>query len=361
MKKSLVLFSALLFVLVLGGAGCLSISSGGSKVKTSGPAGMFISTNQGDSWKQIASWPTAEGVKNISNVSVYKLIEDPIDNKAMYLATRANGLFYTYDDGKTWQHAQAPLSSGFVYDVTIHPTDKCILYASNGSRIYRSDDCSRNWKEVYRESRSGVLIVSLAFTQTSPYKIFAAQSNGDILQSFDSSNSWSILNRFKTRIAHIITHPENKSLVYMITRTNGLYRSYDNGRTWANLKDNMKDFSGSATYRRHWIDPKDPANIYWISPYGIMHSNNAGDSWTAFDLITSPGGADIYGFGVDPNDHSKVYYTATIGSRSTFYRSADSGTNWETKKLPTAQIPALLRVHPDHPAWIYAGFTVPTS
>jgi len=361
MKKSLVLFSAMLFVLLLGGAGCLSISTGGSKVKTSGPAGMFVSVNQGDTWKQIASWPTTEGVKNISNVSVYKLIEDPSDTKAMYLATRANGLFYTYDDGKTWQHAEGALSTGFIYDVTIHPTNKCTIYASTGSRIYRTDDCSRNWTEVYRESRSGIRTVSLAFSQTSPYKIFAAESNGDVLQSFDSSNSWSILNRFKTNITDIITHPKNTRLMYIITRTNGIYRSYDAGSTWVNLKDKMSDFSGSSTYRRHFIDPDDANRIYWVSTYGILVSETAGDSWSAYDLITPPGSADIYGFAIDTKDHNNIYYTATIGSRSTFYRSIDGGINWETKKLPTAQIPALLRVHPDHPEWVYAGFTVPTS
>lgn len=358
MKKSIVIFSALFIFLMLGGAGCISISSGDGN-STSGPAGMFISTNRGDVWTQISAWPTLDGVKSISNASVYRLTEDPNDNKAMYLATRESGMFYSYDDGKSWRHAEGALSSGFVYSIAVHPQDKCIIYATDGNKIYRTSDCSRSWQEVYRESRSDVRVVSIDFSHIAPYKVFAAESNGDLLQSFDSSESWSVLKRFKTNVAHVVTHPKDNNLVYVITKSSGIYRSNDGGENWTSLGEKMKGFSGAKEYRRHYVNLINPNKIYWVSTYGILVSEDAGDSWNEISLLTPPGSADIYGFAVNSKNDKEIYYTATISNRSTFYKSQDGGINWITKKLPSGQIPTVLRVHPDHADWIYLGFTIP--
>lgn len=342
---------------MLGGAGCISLSGSGST--TTGPAGMFISTNRGDSWSPIVSWPTLEGVKNLSQLSVYRLIEDPSDAKALYWASREGGLIYSYDDGKSWQRASGELSSGFVYSVAIHPEDKCIIYATNGNRIFRTDDCTRSWKEVYRESRLDVIISSITFTQSAPYKVLVAESNGDVLQSYDGSESWSVLNRFKTRLVNIITHSKDANLIYIITKSDGLQRSNDGGSSWVSLSDRFSAFSGAKEYRRFWLDPTNPNHLYWISTYGILFSTDSGDSWGEIKLLTPPGSADIYAFAANPENTDEIYYTATINERSTFYRSYDGGKNWVTKKLPSGQLPSVLRVHPDHADWIYLGFTIP--
>ena len=48
-----------------------------------------------------------------------------------------------------------------------------------------------------------------------------------------------------------------------------------------------------------------------------------------------------------------MYYTGTILNEKNrsgsfhFYKTADGGTNWVTKKLPSTAIPTALWVHPD--------------
>ena len=356
MKNKLLLLSILAFGLLTVGAGCISFSTG---TNTSGPVGMFLSTDRGENWQPIVSWPTVEGVKSIATAEVYRMVEDPNDSKAMYLATRNVGLFYTYNDGKSWQRSEGPFSTGYVYSVAVHPLDKCIIYATNGNKVYRTDDCSRSWQEVYRESRSDTMIVSLAFSYSSSHHIFMGESNGDLLQSYDSGISWSVANRFGDRLTQIITHPADSNLVYIIFQTKGLMRSLDGGYTWEDLSSKMKAYSGGLDYRRFVIDKKDSNKFYWVSAYGVLVSNDKGNTWQALELLTPPGSAKIYGFAVNPQNDKEIYYTATIDNRSTFYKSMDGGKNWITKKLPSAQIPVLLRVHPDNPSWIYLGFAMP--
>jgi len=219
----------------------------------------------------------------------------------------------------------------------------------------------RNWTEMYRESRSNVSIRSLAFSQFAPYQVYLAESNGDILRSFDSGHSWSVLRRFNTRVLRIIPSPLKQGLVYMITQKDGLYRSLDGGESWKSLKKGLSTYSGGTQFRKHLLHAVNPETIYWVSKYGILRSDDMGDSWTPMKLITAPGGANIYGFAVNPQNDNEIYYTATIGTRSTFYKTADGGQNWVTKKLPSGQVPTVLRVHPSNPNMLYLGLTIPPS
>lgn len=79
------------------------------------------------------------------------------------------------------------------------------------------------------------------------------------------------------------------------------------------------------------------------------------------NLITPPGSVLIYAFAINPNNDAEMYYTATQAetNHSTFYKSIDSGQTWTTKKMPSGQIPAILRVHPDQNNLVYLGFTTP--
>ena len=357
MKKRLALFSLVLTVFLFVGAGCVSLTGGESQ--SSGPAGIFVSSDSGNTWQVASTLMTSEGLKSIAGVNVYRLFHDPQDSQAMYLGTRENGMFYTYNGGKSWQQSSGALAQGFVYSVAVHPQDKCTIVATNGRQIFKSSDCNRTWSEVYRESRSNITINSLAYTSASPYKLFMAEINGDILQTMDGGISWSVLKRFGKRLSTIETDKFDNNVVYVTSREDGLYRSDNGGLSWSNLKNNMKNYSGSTKYRRFIMSESTPGKIYWISTYGILYSLDRGDTWTALNLITPPGSASIYGFAVNPQNENEISYTATISGRSTFYKSIDNGENWVTKKLPSGQIPVFMWVHPEQASLLYLGFTAP--
>ena len=192
----------MLGALMLAGAGCISFGGGGSV--SSDPAGIFVSVDKGDGWQQLASLPQADGIKSIANVSVYRIFEDPQDNDAMYLTTRGQGMFYTYDSGRTWQQTTfAPLNQGLIYSVAVHPKDKCLIFATNGIQVFKSIDCSRTWEEVYREGRDGLNITTMAFSYHAPYNIYMAQNNGDFHMSADGGSSWTTLVRLGMSVVRV--------------------------------------------------------------------------------------------------------------------------------------------------------------
>jgi photosystem II stability/assembly factor-like uncharacterized protein len=351
-------FGFLASLLVLVGAGCVSFSGGST---SSAPAGVFVSSDKGESWEHLVTLPEADGIKNIGNLSLYRVFEDPQDPNTMYVGTRGQGMYYTYDNGFTWQKPNfAPLNTGFIYSVAVHPKDKCLIFATNGNQVFKSVDCSRTWAEVYRDGRSGIRAVSLAFANHAPYTLYMAQSGGDLVTTNDAGASWTTVQRFGLNIAQIVSDKFQPNRLYLTTRDSGLHRSDDAGSSWTDLTAQLSDISGAIEYRGFVQHPTKQHTIYWLSTYGIIYSTNAGETWNAVDLISAPGSVNIYGFGVNPKNDSEMYYTATLKdlSRSTFYKSIDGGVNWTTKKMPSSQVPTVLRVHPIE-GYIYLGFTIP--
>jgi photosystem II stability/assembly factor-like uncharacterized protein len=349
----------LLAVLLATGAGCVSLS--GNKTGTSGQAGIYVSTDSGDSWTHLTALPEADGVKSIENVNVYRLFNDPQDPDAFYLGTRGQGMYFTYDSGKTWQKPMDPaLQNGFIYSVAVHPKDSCNIYATNGTQVFKSIDCNRSWKEVYRETRSNITLKSLAFESFSPYRIYIGASNGDLLESLDTGKSWTVVHRFDDDLVSVNPDPFVQGRLYVATKASGIFRTVNLGQTWENLNKGMSQFSGSLDYKGFVFHPTKQNTIYWLSIYGILYTLDGGNIWDKIDLITPEGSVNIYTFGVNPENDKEMYYTATLKdlSRSTFYKSIDGGVNWTTKKLPTGQVPAKMRIHPEK-NYIYIGFAIP--
>ncbi len=359
MKKHFFHTLSLAAILLFMGQGCVSIRN--NDAAGNGPAGVFVSTDRGESWQGISSYPTTEGVKDISAASVYRLVQDPQDVHGLYWATRAQGFFYSYDDGKTWQRPGESVNTGFIYSIAVHPADKCTIYASTGNMVYRSTDCNRTWAQVYQENENDTLR-SVVINPFSPHQIFIMKQRGDILMSSDAGISWELVTYFQDGgLSDMFADPLVQGRYYVATQEEGMFRSTNFGKTWESLEEGLSGFSGGLEYRRFLVYPSRKDLLYYVSTYGIHRSEDGGTTWEALELIHPPGSARIYGFDVNPQNEKELYYTATINDRSTFYKSIDGGQSWITKKLPTDQIPTALQIHPKEQSWVYLGFTIPPS
>ncbi len=340
------------------GAGCFTVGNQ-STPETTGPAGTFISADLGETWKSASVFPRVDGVKSLQGVSVFHFIDDPKDKNTFYWASRGNGLFYTTDGAQSWNRSPAPLDKGFIYSVAIHPEDHCTIYVTTGKQIFRSTDCVRSWSEIYRETSTDS-VRALAINPFSPYEVMMVKQKGDVLMSNDAGVSWQVVTRMKrTTLVNIVADPNVEGRWYIASREKGMFRSDDGGQTWKDLVKPLKKFPGATAYRDMHVYPSKENVLYWISTYGILRSEDAGETWVPFELITPPGSGKIYGFAVNKLNEKEIYYTATIGVRSTFYKSIDGGKNWITKKLPSAQVPTAIRIEPEKGETLYLGFTIP--
>jgi len=358
MSKKLFFLSTLAILSTLG-AGCVGF--GGSSAPA-GPMGVFRSTDKGDSWQQSNVFPTTQGVKSLAGVKVYRIFTDPSDPNALYLATRGQGLYYSYDKGSSWQVAAA-MQGRYIYALAVDPTDKCTILVSDGANIFRTNDCSRTWKTVYTEQR-GQRIVALGFDYSKRATVYAALFGGQILESLNGGDGWRAIKTFKANLQFLATDPLTPGRIYVAGADSGFIRSDDGGRTWVSLSRSLQSFNESLYFYRLVLHPSKKNTLYWISKYGILYSEDAGDSWTDVKLLSPPGSVSIYAFAVNPSNAKEMYYVGTVlgentASRSTFYKTTDGGNNWVTKKLPTNTIPVSMVIHPTETGTLFMGFTIP--
>lgn len=354
------LLVSLLAGLVFMGAGCISFGAS----TAAGPMGVFRSVDSGETWAQANAFPTAKGVASLAGVKVYKLFTDPSDTNALYLASRGQGLYFTYNRGESWQKAEA-LGDRFIYSVAVDPKNKCILFVTDGVEVYRSLDCSRTWKRVYTEQR-GEKIAAVAIDYGSSNMVFAVLANGRLLRSTNSGDSWRTIKTFSAGIQTIAADPYMPNRLYAASSNSGLIRTDDGGETWKPLTAGLQNFADSLGFFRLIFHPTEKNTLYWISKYGILFSKDAGETWNAMQLLSPPGSVSIYSFAINPTNVKEMYYVGTIfgekgASRSTFYKSTDGGVNWVTKKMPTSAVPVTLHINPKDTKMLFMGFTVPDT
>jgi len=358
MRSRIFFLSLIIAAVVLGGASCISIGQ-----KEDGPMGVFRSPDKGNKWEPVTAFPTPQGVKSIAGIKVYRIFEDPSDPNAFYLGTRGQGLFYTYDNGDSWQSVPF-FANKFIYALAVDPKDKCNIYVSDGTNIYKTTDCSRTWDLVFTENRKGERFVSIAIDNINAQNIYAAELNGDIITSRDEGKTWQTIKRFGFQLQQMEVDHKTAGRIYVASYRRGLYRSDDGGKNWIALNEELKKIGNDTfTFYRLVLNNAQKDSLFWISKYGILRSDNAGANWTDLKLLTPPGSTAIFAFDVNEKNPKELYYTASqlgeknVHIKSTFYKSSDGGVTWETKKLPTNTLPVMIKINAKNDNVLLMGFT----
>ncbi|OGL78352.1 hypothetical protein A3J43_02440 [Candidatus Uhrbacteria bacterium RIFCSPHIGHO2_12_FULL_54_23] len=340
-------FGSLLFLGLSCENNTITFSSSGT-----GDGGIYQTKDRGDTWEQkVFVSQQKKKITTIAQVNVTHIIADPKDSRVMYLITRESGLWKTTDAGEVWtQYSQG----GGIHAMSIHPSDTQIIYLASGNTVQKSADGGNGWEEAYRDPRPGIAVSSIVVDAADPRHVTAATSAGDILESRDSGASWQVVYRFENPVAALLQAGAT-DVYFAAMPSQGVWRSLNEGKSWADITETLKDLSGAREFRMLIPDPATPRAFLLASAYGLFRTKDLGGSWDAIPLISRPGGVDIFSLAVNPKNSSQIYY-AVPGA---LYRSANGGARWTTLALPSSKLPTALLVDHFNPNIMYMGFTKP--
>lgn len=349
MSRTFLRFTIPLFTLVLLGQGCL-----GSKTTNTGPdGGVWKTTDRGQAWaNKRALIQGSKLTTAASGLAIVSMAFDPQDNKAVYLGTAVNGLVYSWDAGESWQIANG-LSTGKVNAVAVDSKDKCVIYAARANEIYKTDNCGRDWNKIFFDPRTDKAFTQIIADWYNPTILYAGTSDGDVYKSVDAGLSWQTSKRIAgSRINHMIMDPRDSRLVYVGTAGDGIWKTLDGGNTWLQIKKQFgEEFREARRVTQVVLDPKVPNRLYVVSKYGIIRSEDQGETWKAVNLTSPPGTIVISSLAIDPTDNNKMVYT---GPKALTFTS-DGGVTWTPKKLPTTRAGSALLIDPKNGSTIYLG------
>jgi len=365
MKKTKILLMVLPALFLVGCSG-INIQTNTSSKTTNDLAGVFVSPNKGESFKYMSATPSAYGTPgSISGVNVNELKADPSDNAAIYLASEDKGLFYTYNINNGWNDVTS-LPQKTITDVAIDARNKCTIYAAIENKLYKSDDCARNWSEIYVDSDPAVIVNAVAVDYYNNKNVYLGTSRGDVLKSLDYGRSWKAIQRLTDGVARIFVSPSDSRIIYVASSKNGLFRfnsndamnlndlsNYQNkfdGKNWIDLNSALKDYNLGFNFKGLVFSDSDNS-MFLAGEKVLLKSTDAGVTWTKINLVTPEAETNINAIAVSPKNSKELYYVTD----TTFYKSIDGGNTWITKALPTSLSGNALLIDSVDPNIIYMG------
>jgi len=126
----------------------------------------------------------------------------------------------------------------------------------------------------------------------------------------------------------------------------GVYKSTDDGTTWARQSEGMSD----RVVRALAIDPDRPDTLYAGTRGGrIYKSVDAAEHWQ--DVTHEVVGAEIIALAVDPSN-PEIVHVATAGR---VYTTLDGGQRWQMSSLSPDSDITCLTISPQNPFLVYVG------
>lgn len=338
----------------------------------------------------------------------------------------------TYES-EEYEWTRATLGGGgFTLGFIIHPKEPGLIYArTDVGGAFRWDKDNHKWISLMGtmgiDERNYFGIDGMAIDPQNPDILYVAAGKdfnnnvSDVLKSTDRGNTWTAtgLNKHffgngKYRFTGelIGVDPNNSNIVYVGTRSEGLYRSMDAGTTWSQVPgvpvgDKQASYPGLPDH----TDPlgircvafdktseKDGASqTIYVSVFGtgIFQTTNGGASWNLIEgspllaarmetdskgvlYVTSLGEGvrrfengkwiDITppdidyrfcGLSIDPNDENNILVSRWAYDNNPIdlpiYRSKDRGNNWEEVSYTAAENRKI--APPWHPEWFFMACT----
>lgn len=352
-------------------------------------AGIVKTVNGGQDWSaENKAEPTidskgkqsAPAQSALASSSVTKLSFAPNSSTKLFAAALAQGLFFSSNSADTWTQI---LSKFNVFDFVVDPTNEDHIYVAGQStthaRVLETKDHGKSWQEIFNDAVSQNSARSIALSPNDTKQILVGLNSGDLLQSKDGGQTWSLIQNFQDSVQQI-TWPTS-GLLYVLTRVRGLYVSRDGGLNFENISKPLQDLSlwrknlslppdpptgdqtavvntvlpsnTVQTFYRLAVDSKNPNMIYVTGDNGVFSNADGGVVWRYLRLPlrrTDNSGIRAVGLG----DQGATLY---VGVANTVYKSTNQGQAWQVTAIATDAAINYILVDFNVPSVAYIGLT----
>ncbi len=185
-----------------------------------------------------------------------------------------------------------------------------------------------------------------------------------LLTSIGAAAEWRTTGPPGGTIRAFAVDPNAPATIYAGTQ-DGVFRSQDNGATWASLNEGLTHRSVISIA----VDPSDSRIIYaGTEGGGLFKSTDAGGSWTAKNEGLRPRGQrfwaiSVWSVAIDPARPSQIYSGVESVMASTpqpdfpggIFKTVDGGETWQAViGFPLTRVSAIA-IDPQNPSTLYAG------
>lgn len=266
--------------------------------------------------------PGASGNFLGNNMSLH-----PTNRDVVFIAF-GNRVYKSLDKGENWQTIGAAIPSGSTpHSFFVSPLDTniwLVAIESSPDKIYRTTNYGVSWTEVHSQNFSNYG-QPLEMDQNNPSVFYFAPDNGGFWKSTDNGATFTeISNNFAFRSpCDIIVAYENSSMIFVADGITGsgqakIYKSINGGVNWTLVH------TASSSEIPSMCNTAFQKNIIWSTEWSgsnIYLSTNFGDNWSTHHSTGFSGwGSDIC------REDPTMLITGSWGASATM--SLDGGATW---------------------------------
>ncbi|MFI5311614.1 MAG: hypothetical protein ACHQQ3_10295 [Gemmatimonadales bacterium] len=354
--------------------------------------GVWKTTSAGETW-----YPVFDAVNEVSSIGSVEVA--PSNPNVVYVGTGdkvtggtnvGNGMYKSEDAGATWRHIGLD-DSRSIPSLLVDPKNADLVLAAAGGNVnvkgemrgvYRSTDGGRSWtRTLFVNDSTGIQKLARAFDR--PEVIFATSvrrynapvpasgiappptppSSGAsapvaapttrLYRSTDEGVTWAEvtgggLPRLNGCEYVAVAQNTNAQRVFVIGN-NGLFRTDDGGTTWRQMdKDDARIRNGQGGYNCGvYVNTKDPDVVYSIHTSSYK-STDGGNTFTGFK--GAPGGDDPQQLWLDPTNSNRMLMGVDQGAIVTL----DGGRTWSSWYNQSTEQVYHVSADNSFPYWVYA-------
>jgi photosystem II stability/assembly factor-like uncharacterized protein len=311
--------------------------------------GVYRSTDGGTTWVQKISVPEVGGkILGFPNADITTIAIDPNDRAAIYVGTRENGMFYSYDAGERWTAVK--YFKGEVSSIAVDYFNKCKYVVVTPAKISRTADCGRTFKDILTETRPEY---KLKFVLTDHFNsnVLYAATTKEIAKSLDYGDTWTNVARFKQNINSIVMDAKDSRAIYVGLAGAGVQRTLDSAKSWIDLNEALAPIDGGRNVLKIVQNVAKANSFVAITDAGLVRTDDNGTTWQLIKLLTPPKTVKILSVAVDPTNSEVIHYATA----STLSKTTDGGKTWQALKPPTSREIRSIVVDPKDGKVIYLG------
>jgi len=295
--------------------------------------------------------------------SVHTIVVHPQDPTLVLVGTQ-DGPYISTDQGSHWHRPDFPERGVQIWSILVHPNEPRTIFAGAAPvAVYRSDDSGEHWRELAQpvlperaKMPFACRVMRIAIDPSRPRDLYATIEVNGVMRSRDGGETWRDCSaglvalaaepRLKSRLVSdteaegmldghaLCVSAADPGVVFLACRM-GLFRSFDGGDAWEDLK--VGRFSPLTYARDIRPAPQDATRLYaCLSVHAtgntgsLARSDDLGQSWRRIDHGV-PLHATVMQLALHARDPAQIYGAARNGQ---IIGTEDGGRSWQEHRLP---------------------------